>query len=325
MQTEYLIIGSGIAGTLLSYELLQQKKSFIVIDDDSITSSSNTAGAIINPVTIKQGTLAKDYERYLAAALECYNGLQSFLNVPVIRELPILNFNNSSAEKSPSANKYLFDINREENDLVDGCFYYSTSVIKILPAYQVYGQSLLLNWKKKLILEEIFLREHFDTNELILSEQAVVYKNIKARKIIFCEGAAAIANPFFPNLHFTKNRGDALLLYIPGLSQSFIYHNKIRLVPYAESLFWCGSNYTWDFANLDPDTLWRKQTVGLLQQWLKLPFTVENHIVAERPTTAGQKPIMLIHETLPIAMFNGLGTKGFLTAPLLARQFAEIL
>lgn len=325
MQTEYLIIGSGIAGTLLSYELLQQKRSFIVIDDDAVTSSSNVAGAIINPVTIKQGTLTKDYEHYIDQALDCYSSLQSFLNIPVIRELPIISFDKSATEEKSSAEKYFFEIDQEEKKMLDDFFYCSTPAIKIFPSFQVYAGSLLNNWKSKLNSEKVFLKERFNTNGVTISRQTIVYKNIQARKIIFCEGSAGAENPFFPGLPFTKNRGDALLLSIPGLSQSFIYHNKIRLVPFDDNLFWCGSNYTWNFTNLNPDTDWRKQTVALLQQWLRLPFTVENHIVAERPTTAGQKPIMLIHDSLPAAMFNGLGTKGFLTAPLLAKEFVERL
>ncbi len=323
MQTEYLIIGSGIAGSLLSYELLQQKKSLIVIDDDAVTSSSNVAGAIINPVTIKQGTLAKDYEYYINPALDCYNNLQLLLNIPVLRELPIMSFDKLSAVEKSSAGKYLFDIDHQEKKILEECFCNSTPAVKISPSYQVFAGALLMNWKSKLVSEKIFLKERFDINAVTISGQSVIYKNIKARKIIFCEGASGAANPYFPDLPFTKNRGDVLLLSIPGLSQGFIYHNKIRLVPFGDNLFWCGSNYTWNFTNLYPDTDWRKQTVALLQQWLRLPFTIENHIVAERPTTAGQAPITLIHDSLPAAMFNGLGTKGFLTAPLLAKQFAE--
>lgn len=325
MQTEYLVIGSGIVGTLLSYELLRQKKSLLVIDDDSKICSSKVAGAIINPVTVKQWTIAKDYEQYIAAALECYRSLQSLLDIPVVSEIPVMAFDSNPAKEKEIAGKYLFEISGKEEKLLNEYFYCSTPVKKIFPSYQVFAGSLLLAWKKKLVSEKMLLTERFDVNAVTVTSQSVVYKNIQAKRIIFCEGAAGVANPFFPRLPFTKNRGDVLVLSIPGLSQDMIYHNGIRLIPFAEQLFWCGSNYTWDFTNLDPDAVWRKQTIAQLQHWLKLPFTVEDHIVAERPTTAGQIPLTLMHETLPVAMLNGLGTKGFLTAPLLAKQFADKL
>lgn len=68
---------------------------------------------------------------------------------------------------------------------------------------------------------------------------------------------------------------------------------------------------------------WRKKIEKFLKQWLKLPFSINEHIVAERPTTAGQQPLLLNHHNLPMALFNGLGTKGFLMGPSLAKQFAD--
>ncbi|MGN6438983.1 MAG: NAD(P)/FAD-dependent oxidoreductase, partial [Agriterribacter sp.] len=63
-----------------------------------------------------------------------------------------------------------------------------------------------------------------------------------------------------------------------------------------------------------------------LQHWLKLPFTVEDHIVAERPTTAGQEILTGIHPAMPsFAILNGLGTKGFSAGPLLAKHLCSQL
>ncbi len=325
MQADYLIIGSGIAGTLLSYELILKGKSVIVIDDNSTQNASTVAGAVLNPVNIKQWNLAIDYGQYISQALHTYESLQALLNIPVISEIPVIVFNDDAGKKNDAVATYIHPLSAEETKLTTTCFSSNSFLKKITPSWQIHSITLLSAWKKHLLSKSSFISGHFDAREVNFSKHSVVYKNISAEKIIFCEGASGINNLFFTDAPFTRNRGEALLLSIPELPQHNIYHSSIRLVPTNDQLFWCGSNYIWNYTNLDAGLEWQKQTVIKLKQWLKLPFTIEKHIVAERPTTAGQKPLMLVHDQLPAAMFNGLGTRGFLIAPLLAKQFAEKL
>ncbi|HNA42542.1 MAG TPA: FAD-binding protein, partial [Saprospiraceae bacterium] len=48
---DYLIIGQGIAGTTLSYNILQRGKTCHVASDDNSISSSYISAGVINPVT----------------------------------------------------------------------------------------------------------------------------------------------------------------------------------------------------------------------------------------------------------------------------------
>lgn len=323
MQTEYLVIGAGIAGTLISYELMQRNKPVVVIDDTAAVKASTVAGAILNPVNIKQWSLARDYQRYIAEALDSYTSLQYLLNTSVISEVPIIAFDAPAKKENSLIQPFLQKITGEDVSLTNNAFINSSAAVKITPSFQVYTASLLTAWRKYLLAKNAFFDDRFDIEKLSITNGAVIYKQIHTAKIIFCEGSAAAQNPLFSNLPFIKNRGDVLLISVPGLPENFIYHNGIRLIPVGNQLFWCGSNYTWNYTNLDPDEAWKKQTIAHLRQWLKLPFTIQDHIVAERPTTAGQQPLMLAHESLPAFMFNGLGTKGFLMAPLLAKEFVD--
>ena len=51
MQVDYLIIGQGICGTMLSWFLHKEGKTFLIIDDNNENASSKIAAGIINPVT----------------------------------------------------------------------------------------------------------------------------------------------------------------------------------------------------------------------------------------------------------------------------------
>src|SRR5690606_34402787 len=113
-----------------------------------------------------------------------------------------------------------------------------------------------------------------------------------------------------------------LLIDIPDLKSDQIWHfGHTRLIPLGESKYWCGSNYRWEIEDVQPDADWRSETEALLKTYLRVPFIVRDHFVAERPTIAGQQPVFGFLKNHPqIGIFNGFGTRGFSLTPLLARN-----
>src|SRR6218665_3163067 len=150
MQTEYLVIGAGIAGTLISYELIQRNKSVVVIDNTAAINASTVAGAILNPVNIKQWSLAKDYQRYIAEALNSYTSFQYLLNTPVISEAPIIAFDTPAKKENILMQTFLHNITAADASLIDNAFINPFSAIKIAPSFQVHAGSLLTAWRKYL-------------------------------------------------------------------------------------------------------------------------------------------------------------------------------
>ena len=51
MMYDYLLIGQGIAGTALSYQLLKRGKNVLLIDKKRNDSSSRVAAGLFNPIT----------------------------------------------------------------------------------------------------------------------------------------------------------------------------------------------------------------------------------------------------------------------------------
>ncbi|HEX5026828.1 MAG TPA: FAD-dependent oxidoreductase, partial [Agriterribacter sp.] len=326
MDFEYLIIGQGIAGTLLSNALWKQGRSFLVIDNVNGTAKASVvAGAIINPVNVSRWTSAPQVGSIVNAALETYKNFEETLGCSLIEETSMLVFHEDLSQSQlfvqqqlisqiylpPPVNADIQIANRFFND--------AFGLAKVQPVWKINATALLSGWAAFLQREDLLLKEHFDIDRCRITPEAVTYKSTRFKKIIFCEGASGALNPFFKQLPFTKNRGEALLLSIPGLAPDYIYHHGIRLVPTATGLFWCGSNYQWSYRNLSPDQNWRKKTEIKLRQWLTVPFEVMDHLVAERPTTAGQVFLAGVHPGMPsVAIFNGLGTKGFSYGPALA-------
>jgi len=64
--------------------------------------------------------------------------------------------------------------------------------------------------------------------------------------------------------------------------------------------------------------------VERLDYWLKLPYTIQDHISALRPANFDRKPFVGFHPVIKqVGIFNGMGGKGISMAPWFATQFAE--
>lgn len=326
--TDFLIVGQGIAGTLLSFELRKLGKSILVIDAPNPFKASLVAGAVLNPMAGKHWSPSPNAELFLSKAEETYKTLESRLNVAILKEANLHVFHETMEKRKHFEKQqkvypeYLSSIDKE--DLAYFNAPYGQGLIQGISV--VDAETLLAAFQKYLIAENAFLADVFDEALLEAAENCVRYKHIQASKIIYCNGVLAMDSLFFKQLPFTKNRGDVLILDIPGLPEHAVYHQTLRLVPKGNQQFWCGSNYEWNFENLLPNENWRRASEQALNQWLKIPFEVKNHIVAQRPTTAGQNPLLGLHPRYNhVAIFNGLGTRGFSSGPYWASEMAKLL
>lgn len=328
MHTDFLIIGQGMAGSLLSYELMLAGKSVLIIDRKDAHNTSLAASAVINPLVGKNWTLAKDAERQFPIAFDTYQQLNHLLQADLVQQKSLFVFHRDDASKQnfskqvEAGNPYVQEEHTAQHSAWDAPF----GIGKVAPVYTVDAQSLLSKWALFLQSKNALIEEYFQFEAVQFSSHSIRYKDITADNLVFCEGAIGRQNPFFPYLTFTHNRGDALILSIPHLSPEHIYHKDFRLVPHRDHLFWCGSNYIWEYDSLQANVAWRKETELALKSWLKLPFEIVDHWVAERPTTAGQQSLLLQNEQHKnLYFFNGLGTRGFSAGPSLAKEMAQLM
>ena len=62
---KYIIIGQGIAGTILSMRMQEAKHNHLVIDNPKLSSSSKIAAGLANPIVLKRLKWVKDAELFL--------------------------------------------------------------------------------------------------------------------------------------------------------------------------------------------------------------------------------------------------------------------
>ena len=319
-----------MCGTLLSRELLAAGKSVIVIDESKPNTASKVASGVINPVTGRRIVRTWRIKELLPFAWQTYTAFGHEIEAELIQQCNVLDFHVSRQmveafdERLPEDTTYLSKIDSPQEWQAFFNFHYSIGEIK--PCLLVDLQTMLAKWRGILIEHHNLLDEVFCWNECEVNPTSVVYKNYLAQKVICCEGVAGFDNPYFKNLPYSRMKGEALIVSIPGLPRNNIYKQGLNIVPWKQDLFWVGSTYEWNFRDVNPTPAWRKKVEQQLQYWLKLPFNVVDHIAAERPANMERRPFVGLHPQYPsVAILNGMGAKGCSLAPLFASQLSNHL
>jgi len=205
-------------------------------------------------------------------------------------------------------------------------FNYDFGFGEVDPCYVVNLKEILPLWRKKLLSNNQLLEEDFEIAELKQTDEEINYKNIKAEKIIFCDGIHSSQNPFFKNLPFALNKGEVILIESPGIPVTNIFKKGMMLTSLESNVYWIGSNYLWEFPDDQTTEQFRKQTELLLKSWLKVPFKIVDHKASVRPANIERRPFVGFHPTYKnVGILNGLGTKGCSLAPYFAKQLADHL
>jgi glycine/D-amino acid oxidase-like deaminating enzyme len=325
----FLIIGQGLCGTFLSYYLMKAGINVLVIDEPRPFTASRVASGVINPVTGRRIVRTWRIEELLPYALQAYATLGSELGVSLVKKCSLLDFHpglqmKEAFEKRVSEEtEYLHLL---ADDQWQQHFNYFYGVGEVSPCLLIDLKLMLGMWRKKLQEQNALLDEKFDQQELQVYNDHVTYKNITAQKIIYCDGVAGVTNPYFKNLPFAPNKGEALLVRIPGLPKENIYKQGISIVPWNDDLFWIGSSYEWNFQHDEPTDAFKKRIENQLKYWLKLHFEVVDHLASVRPANIERRPFVGIHPQHPsVGVFNGMGTKGCSLAPFFAKQLTDYL
>jgi len=331
MEFDYLIAGQGIAGTLLSYSLLQAGQRVLVIDEYKSNSASRIAAGVINPVSGRRFEMAWMYNQLHPFAVHTYRQLEQLLGVPVLRERDIWMVLPSEQMRAAFLAKTLQGAAQQYTHPADAALWnawlhqpYGAALVK---GATVLLQHLLPAWRAWLESRQCLWAERLEPSLLQVGNNSVVYKGLRARALIFCEGAQITGNPWFgARLPFLLNKGEVLKVRIPGLDTDNIIKRSITLVPQEKEVYWVGSTFVWDYPDERPTAEKRAFLEAGLQQLLKVPYIVLDQLAGIRPSGKDRRPVMGLHPQYPaLGVFNGLGTKGCSLAPYMAHDLTQHL
>jgi glycine/D-amino acid oxidase-like deaminating enzyme len=339
MQADVIILGQGICGTLLSHSLMALGQKVVVIDQQHATTpafagttsgASMAASGVINPVTGKRLALSWRISELMPAAQAYYQELEKELGINLLQTTGILDFHSSAQsrelyEQKADAGYPQLHIHHDEATW-QPYFHFHHGIGEIHPCLLINLHLLIQIWRQQLKKRNALLETDFQWSDCHISPEGVSWQGICARYIICCAGAAGMDNPWFNRLPFAANKGEALILSIPGLPATHIYRQAYNLIPWSGGLWWAGASFEWNFEQLGPTTAFRQKIETQLQSWLKLPYTIEDHLASARPATLERRPFAGLHPLHPaVGILNGMGTKGCSMAPVVARQLAAHL
>lgn len=331
MQTDVLIIGQGIAGSLLYWQLKKAGIDCLVMDTDQPHSATLASAGIINPVTGRRYNSSWNIETFMPFAVQTYEELGEHFQTRYIRPRTVLDFfpspfsGESFLKHLEEGNTYLHSY--PDQNQFNALLHYEFGVGEIRPAWSVHPGLLLADIRRELLQAGRFVADCFEEERLQLLEDGVRYGDIHARKLIFCDGVASASHSYFRLLPFALNKGEALIIHAEGLSTDHIYKKSIMVCPLPQQHhYWVGSLYQREFEDAKPTEAFREQFMAQLKHFFKIPFKLVDHRSGIRPATLERRPFVgfhPVHEQLGI--FNGLGTKGISLAPWFAAELAAHL
>ena len=331
MQTDIIIVGQGISGTMLSWFLHKEGKRFVVVDNNAAFASSKVAAGIINPVTGRRYVYSWMIDTLMPFAYDTYTQMGNYLGIEVIRQKSVIDFFASPQMLDAFATRLTendtFLHTYPDQNHFNQFFNHPFGCGEIRPAYVTNLSLLLSSWRQRLTELNCLREETFDAQVLSVISDGVQWGDITAQQLIFCDGATAIENRWFNLLPFSLNKGEALFIESEGLTNEHIFKIGMLLAPLAQkNLFWVGSNYQLQYEDEKPSEAFYTKTKAHLEQWLKVPFKIVDHKAAVRPATIERRPFVGFHPLHNnVGILNGMGTKGTSLAPFFAHQLVQHL
>jgi glycine/D-amino acid oxidase-like deaminating enzyme len=333
IMTDFLIIGQGLAGTLLAHFLQSDGYTVRIMDEYQVRASTRVAAGLINPVTGRRFVKSWRIDDLLPFARQTYRLLESQLGVALYHERPIYRALYSVEEENlwlercadPQYRQYVSDEGLPET--IAAYIHPPRGFGRVNGGAQVNIGTLVDAFRQRATAEGILEAAPFDFAQLQISEDAVRYGSLSARHIVFCEGRWGKTNPLFSELPLVGDKGEVLLVRLPaGVSLEAIIKHRVFVVPMGEDLYWVGSNYSSRYESDAPTEQGRGWLEENLRRSLRCSFEVLDHRAAVRPTVKDRRPLLGRHsEYSNVLIFNGLGTKGTSLGPFWARHFADFL
>lgn len=331
MRTDFLIIGQGLAGSLLAWTLIQ-RKCRVTIVDTGVENASQVAAGIINPITGQRFVKAPEIDIVLPAAQLFYAKLGAFFNQSFYIEKPMLRVFKNAPEANASLKRhqdpsYIAYLSASIPPNQTGIIHSPYGSLHQKQTGHLLTVPLLSRLKQFFIAHDCYQQARFNFSDLML-HPTLRWQNITAKHIIFCEGYQAIDNPWFAWLPFRPAKGEILTLHSDTNLPDKLLNYGHWLLPDGTQQFRLGA--TFDRENIDtvPTQAGAKKLLNSLK-FISTDLaaaTLTRHQAHIRPCTIDRQPFIGHHpQQYNLSIFNGFGAKGSLQIPWFSQHFADAL
>lgn len=330
MRTEnkhFLVVGSGLAGCCVSIQLLRRGAKVSMFDSGENYSSSIAAG-LINPLVFRRMTKSwrldefMPYLRKFYTALGTESGSTFFHPVRIRRIFAHAQERESWIKRQHSAEfEAYMEVLTEEDDSFPALFNtHGTGRLK--QAAYVDVEVFLSASKNYVSAHGNLIHAALDYAEL----SGTHYKGTSYDGVIFCEGFQGKENPWFSYLPLGQTKGETLTIQSRHIPEDESLNLKCFVLPKGGGVFKVGATYGWHNPTTHCTEEGREELKEKIAWLTDQPYEILEQSAGVRPTSIDRRPFIGEHpQKKGYYFFNGLGTKGYMLAPLLSHEFAEYL
>lgn len=327
---EYLVVGLGLAGISFCETLEEQGRSFRVISDNS-QQASIVAGGLYNPVILKRFTLAWKAHEQIEQLPLFYSKLEEKLGVPLDHPLRVLRRFASIEEQNgwfeatdkPTLRPLMSTtLVANDNNAIHAPLGYG----EVLGTGRIDTRLLLSSYAAYLKRKDLLFSESFQYELLQIQDKEVVYKDLRAKHLVFATGYGLQRNPYFNYLPLNGTKGELLTIKAPELKENKVIKSSVFIIPLGGDTYRIGATYKWQDKTNDPTSEAREELETKLRTFLRCEYEVIHHVAGIRPTVADRRPLVGQHPVhKPLFVLNGFGSRGVMIAPYASKALYDFI
>lgn len=308
MRAPLLIVGQGLAGTLLGHACERAGLGFEIADAGHAGASSRVGAGIINPITGQRIVKSRGIDALRGPALETYRELESVLGVPLVREMRVRRFFRDDGERR------IFEKKCASGELAPYAGAADAEGFWIEGALRVDTAALIAAARER------WLRAGRLREERVRIADALVAHE----RVIACTGAGDDGGAAWGGVECTRATGDILRVAVDGLEPDVILNRGHWALPTGVGEARVGATYSRDGYDAAAARAELERSAAELLSGRAFAVTAQESGV--RVSSPDRYPIAGWTRTEPrLGVFNALGSKGALLAPWVARQWVAQL
>jgi glycine/D-amino acid oxidase-like deaminating enzyme len=354
-------VGAGLAGCAVAWQAHWRGWTVALVDRADKNSASRVAAGLVTPITGTRGAASWRWQEFFPDTKCFYQSVEHQCQMKFWYEAPALRIFGNPEECQLYRDRWLDHASNDARDrlnvtmpnagisvceidshtdrtTIDG-IHVPFGLCSMAPAARLnttayiestisYFQSLGMYFQCNIDIDQdvdVSRPESIQLNSLAL----------QANRLVLCQGFAARENSFFDQLPLHPARGDILTIESHSVRCDHVIHGQAWIVPTGPTRFLVGATYDRQCLNdiVDPHVAnamryqhelvarWESMTSGTLRD---RDHRMVDHRAAVRPASYDRHPLIGPHPLHPnLFCLNGLGSKGTLMAPRLAKLLLD--
>jgi glycine oxidase len=315
MRPDVLILGQGLAGTLLGWELERAGIGFSLVDAGPAAAATTAAAGIVNPITGRRLVKSWRIESLRPAARDTYRALEAGLGVPLWRDLRVRRRFADERERNTWREKHARGELAPYAGVADDDGFWIEQAARV-------DLGALLAATRARWLAMGRLREETS------SPADLERETMRHAVVVDCTGRTAATGGAFAFMPWEFSKGEVLELAVDGLDPEVVLNRRHWLVSVGPGAAWVGATHEPGVRDPTPTPAARTALEASARELLGAgtPFAVTGQRAGIRVNLPDKRPVAGRNPRRPrLGLINGLGAKGALWAPMLARQWVEHL